>query len=215
MRRYAIKMSWLALMLGCSLTSCAQARSPEVASAPTEGGHKNLVSHKGQSTGERRKPSPTVPSPEPKRRCQANQLRLAVALSGSTMSQPFDDISITNSGARPCMLSGYPQIAAAGHRGFPDQPAPAVPVAIKVHHRIYERVDPGPHQILLRPRHHAFFSIGTGDAHDGPLFTLTRLTVILPGTRSPHILKVGLLANGPLGRMIPLGVTAINSSPHA
>jgi hypothetical protein len=131
------------------------------------------------------------------------------------MSQPFDDISITNSGARTCVLIGYPRIVVAGHRGFPDQPAPAVPVAITVRHRIYERVDPGPHQVLVPPRHHAFFSLGTADAYDGPLFTLTRLTVILPGTRSPKVVAVGLLANGPLGRKIPVGITAINRRPHA
>lgn len=130
------------------------------------------------------------------------------------MSQPFDDISITNSGARGCLLVGYPRIVAAGHRGFPDQSAPAVPVGIAVRHGIYERIDPGLHQVLVRPRHHAFFSIGTGDAYAGPLFTLTRLSVTLPGTRSPKVLTVSLLADGPLGRKVPVGVTAINRSPH-
>jgi hypothetical protein len=214
MRRYAVQTSLLVLGLGCSLTSCGQTGTAEVGSAPAKVAHKVQVSDTGQFTAERRKPSPRRPSPEPTPRCQGDQLRLAVAVSGSTMSQPFGDISITNSGVKACLLTGYPRIAVAGHRGFPDQPAPAVPVAIKVHHGIYERVDSGPHQLLVPPRRQAFFSIGTGDAYDGPLFTLTRLTVTLLGIRSPKVLTLGLLANGPLGRKIPVGITAINRSPH-
>lgn len=215
MRRYAIQTSLLVLLLGYSLTSCGQTRTAEVASAPAKVVHKVQVAQPRQPTAGRRTSSPKGPSPKPTPRCRADQLRLAVALSGSTMSQPFVDISITNSGARACVLTGYPQVVAAGHRGFLDQPAPAVPVAISVHHGIYERVDPGPHQVLVPPRHHVFFSIGTGDAYEGPLFTLTRLTITLPGTRSPKVLTVGLLANGPLGGKIPVGITAINRSPHA
>jgi hypothetical protein len=131
------------------------------------------------------------------------------------MSQPFADISITNSGTSTCVLTGYPRIALAGHLGFPDQPAPAEPVGITVGHRIYERVDPGPHKALVPGHHHVFFSIGTADAYDGPLFTLTRLTVVLPGTKRPQVLPVSLLANGPPGRKIPVGLTALNDSPHA
>jgi hypothetical protein len=147
-------------------------------------------------------------------RCQADRLRLAVELSGATMSQPFADISITNTGAQACVLIGYPRISVAGHHGFPDQPAPATPVAITVHHRIYERVDPGPHILTVLPQHRVFFSIGTADAYDGPLFTLTRLTVILPRTRSPKLLPISLLANGPPGTKIPVEITAINGAPH-
>jgi hypothetical protein len=147
-------------------------------------------------------------------RCRAEHLRLGVEFSDALMSQPFADISITNIGAQACLLIGYPRIAVAGHHGFPDQPAAAAPVAITVHHRIYERVDPGPHMLTVLPQHRVFFSIGTADAYDGPLFTLTRLTVILPGTRSPKLVPISLLANGPPGRKIPIGVTAMNGSPH-
>lgn len=148
-------------------------------------------------------------------RCQAEHLRLAVELSDATMSQPFADISITNTAAQACVLIGYPRISVAGHHGFPDETAPAMPVAITVHHRIYERVDPGPHVLMVMPKHRVFFSIGTADAYDGPLFTLTRLTVILPGSRSPKLLPIGLLANAPPEAKIPVGITAINGSPHA
>jgi len=136
-------------------------------------------------------------------------MRLAVTGGGSNMSHPFEDVSITNTAAKACVLMGYPWIAFAGHRGFPDRPAPAVHVAIRVNHWIYERVDPGPHQVLIPTRHRALFSIGAGDAYEGPLFTLTRLIVILPGTRSPEVLAVSLVANGPPGWRIPVGITAI------
>jgi hypothetical protein len=38
-----------------------------------------------------------------------------------------------------------------------------------------------------------------------------RLTVTLPGTRSATSLTIDLLANGPLGQKIPVGVTALSS----
>ena len=212
MRRFAVQTPLLAVVLGCSLTSCGQTRSPETAAVPTQ---VVRASHTGQPAAKRPERSQTTQRPEPPHRCQADQLQVTVVLSGAVMSQPFDDISITNSGARACVLSGYPRIAVAGHRGLSNQPAPAVPVAISVRHGIYERVDPGPHPVRVPPRHHVFFSVGTGDAYDGPTFTLTRLTVILPGTRSPHVLAVGLPANGPPGRRIPVGITAISRSPHA
>lgn len=213
MRRYALPVSLLALVLGASLTSCGATRSSEIAS-PQVKVVRGIQPRHPQRAADRPKPSPTTSSPAPLQRCKADKMRLSVALSGSTMSQPFDDISITNVGTRECVLTGYPQIAVAGHRGWPSQLAPSVPVGITVHHRIYERIDPGPHRVVVPPQHQVFFSIGTADAYDGPMFTLMRLTVILPGTRSPKVLPVSLLANGPPGRKIPVGLTAVNDSPH-
>lgn len=212
MRGWVVSTGLLVLVLGSSLTSCGQ--SPRIASPQAKVAHGTQATHPRRNV-DRPKPSPTTPSPASPRRCRADQLRLAVALSGSTMSQPFADISITNSGTSACVLTGYPRIVLAGHLGFPDQPAPAGPVGITVRHRIYERVDPGPHEVLVSEHHQVFFSIGTADAYDGPLFTLTRLTVVLPGTKSPQVLPVDLLANGPPGRRIPVGLTAVNDSPHA
>ena len=213
MRRSTVAPSLLGLVIGCSLTSCGQSLSPEIASPSTNVVQRAQAPHTKPTVSIRPERSSTVPSAAP-RRCHADQLRLAVALSASVASQPFDDISITNSGARACALIGYPRVAFAGHRGFSDQPAPTEPVAIRVRHRIYERFDPGPHVVVVPPQHRAFFSVGTADAYDGPLFTLTRLTVIVPGTRSPTTLRVSLDANGPPGSRIPVGVTAINRSPH-
>jgi hypothetical protein len=89
-----------------------------------------------------------------------------------------------------------------------------VAVDITVRHGIYERADPGRHRVVVPPQNQVFFSLGTADAYDGPLFTLTRLTVTLPGTRRPKVLPISLPANGPPGRAIPVGLTAVNDSPH-
>lgn len=146
---------------------------------------------------------------------QAGQTRLRVALIESAMSQPFADISITNHGTRACVLSGYPQITLTGRPGRSRKEVHAAPVEITVRHRIYERVDLGPHPIVVRPRQQVFFSIGTATAYDGPSVTLTRLTVVLPGTVSPTTIPLRLPASSPLGRKMPVGVTAIQRVPHA
>ncbi len=208
MRRYALPVSLLALVLGASLTLSGATRSSEIASPQVKVARGTQPRHPQRAADSPKpspspSPSPTTSSPAPLQRCKADKMRLTVALSGSTMSQPFDDISITNVGKRECVLTGYPQIAVAGHHGWPSQPAPSVPVGITVHHRIYERVDPGPHRVVVPPQHQVFYSIGTVDAYDGPMFTLTRLTVILPGTRRPKALPVSLLANGLPGRKVP------------
>ncbi|MGH3599715.1 MAG: DUF4232 domain-containing protein [Pseudonocardiaceae bacterium] len=126
--------------LAVTTTACSTHQSPHVAngtthppSAPT-----SFATTQGVSTR-------VVP------RCRAADVRMSVAKTAAVMSQPFSDISITNTRKHACVLIGYPGIAVAGHRGFPDQPAPAVPVGITVRHRIYERVDPGPHPVLVRP----------------------------------------------------------------
>jgi hypothetical protein len=140
---------------------------------------------------------------------------MSVALTGSVASQPFSDIALINTGTKPCVLSGYPRIEVRGVRGS-DQ-ATTVPLAVAVHHGLYERKDPGPHRVVLRPRHRAFFSIGTATAYQGGLHpvTLRRLTVVLPGTHVPQALSVNLLASGPAGGKIPVGITAVTASPHS
>ena len=143
-------------------------------------------------------------------------MRLSVALSGSSMSQPFADISVTNSGRRACVLTGYPRVAVVGFRAWPDKPAPSMRLRIAVHHGIYERVDPGPHRLVLQPLHDVFFSIGTATAYQGGLhpITMNRLSVILPRTHTPKTLAINLMATRPPGRKIPVGITALTASPR-
>lgn len=137
-----------------------------------------------------------------------------MALTGSVASQPFSDIALSNAGAKACALSGYPRIEARGVLGS-DQ-ATTVPLALTVHHGLYERADPGPHRIVLRPRHPAYFSIGTATAYQGGLhpIILTRLTVVLPGTDVFKMLGISLAATRPARGKIPVGITAVTASPH-
>jgi hypothetical protein len=91
-----------------------------------------------------------------------------------------------------------------------------VALAISVHHGLYERADPGPRRVVLRPHHEVFFSIGTATAFQGGLhpILLTRLIAVLPGTHVPLTVPIHLLASRPPGRRIPVGITAITASPH-
>jgi hypothetical protein len=91
------------------------------------------------------------------------------------------------------------------------------PLAITVHHGLYERTDPGPHRVLLRPHQDAFFSIGTATANQGGahLITLRRLTVVLPGTHVPKVLSINLPASRPAQGNITVGITAVTASPHS
>ena len=138
-----------------------------------------------------------------------------MALTGSVASQPFSDVALTNNTTTSCSLSGYPRIETWGIRGSGQ--ARTVPLTISVHHGLYERTDPGPHRVVLRPKHDAYFSIGTATAYQGGLhpITLTRLTVILPGTHLPQTLSIDLLASGPARANIPVGITAVTASPHS
>ncbi len=211
MRHVSVPAWLLAFLFVASLTSCEQTPPSQTVSprAPVSQATHSLP----------RQPPTSGPGDSARRptQCRANRLRLSVALSASTMSHPFADIAVTNTGTAPCVLSGYPRVKAGGHPGWPDSPASAMPMGIVVHHGIYERVDHGPHRVVVRPHHHVFFSIGTATAYGSAphVVTLTRLTVNLPGTRAPKTLAISLLATRPPGRRFPVGVTAITAATHA
>ena len=144
--------------------------------------------------------------------CRADRTRLAVVLTGSTMSQPFADIAITNTGLASCGLRGYPQIQAWGHEGVTET-IRSRRLGILVHHGIYERADRGARRLIVQPGRAAFFSVGTGAAYQGGLhpIIINRLCVTLPGTRSAQSLSVKLLATRPPGRRVPVGITAVRA----
>lgn len=129
------------------------------------------------------------------------------------MSQPFADISVTNTGAASCVLTGYPRIEAWGHEGLQDT-ARLVRLDILIHHGLYERADQGPRRVVVQPHHAAYFSVGTGAAYQGGAhpIVITRLSVTLPGTQSARTLSIDLIATRPLGRSIPVGITAVRSA---
>lgn len=151
-------------------------------------------------------------------RCRADDLRLSVTQTASVMSQPFSDIAVTNTGTQTCVLSGYPRIHAQGHpEGTDPDPSTVMQLPIAVRRgRSYERIDPGPHPVVIQPLHEVFFSIGTATAFQGGrhLITLTRLTIVLPVTNAPKTLPINLLASKPPGRRIPVTITAIGPSPQ-
>lgn len=148
--------------------------------------------------------------------CPAKLLRMTVDASGSVMSQPFADIALTNTGPSPCLLRGYPRLAVWGHPGWQHSPSPTVRERIVTQHGLYERRDPGPHLVVVRPHHNAYFSIGTATAYQGGLhiITLTRLAVGLPGLPDTKALSFRLNATRPPRRPIPIGITAVTLSPH-
>ncbi len=190
--------------LAAATTGCSRSHTPE-ASGPSEG---PAPSSSASTSAIPRRALTPLP------RCRADDVGLSVAQTGSVASQPFSDIALTNTGTTPCALSGYPRIEARGVLG---SRATTVPLAIAVHHGLYERTDPGPHRIALRPRHDAFFSIGTATAYQGGLhpITLRRLTVVLPGTQLRNLLSINLLSSRPVRGKIPVGITAVTASPHS
>jgi hypothetical protein len=117
MYRFAVPATLLTLVLGASLTSCGATRSPDAASPEANVAHATKPRDPNRTTDHPKPPSRT-PSPAAPHRCRAGKMRLAVAFSGSAMSQPFADISITNTATRACLLMGYPRIALEGLPGL-------------------------------------------------------------------------------------------------
>jgi hypothetical protein len=199
-RRASLAVTVMLLLLGSAATSCDETRSPP------DGGHAPSASNPTTASSPSRE-ARTSPPPT----CHVAHTHLAVAWTASEMSQPFADIAITNTGATSCLLKGYPRIQAWGHAGWQNT-ARRVPLAIVIHHgSIYERTDHGPRPVILQPHRAAFFSVGTAAAYQGGLhpIIITRLSVTLPGTHTPHRLPIELLATRPPGGKIPVGITAI------
>lgn len=186
----------LALLL--AVTGCARA---DTTSTVATGGHRPSVVR-----------GAAAPAAPVRRTCRAAQLRLVVARSGSVMSQPFADLEIRDTAATPCLLRGYPAIAAWGHHGWTRRPGTQlVRLGLVLHHGLYERRDPGPHPVVVGPHHPGLFSIGTATAYQGGLhpIMIDRLVVVLPGVRTPLRVHLSLVATRPSGARIPVGVTAV------
>lgn len=149
--------------------------------------------------------SPTV-SPSPTSACSGTHLRARIAVQGSEMSQPFIVVELRNTATVACTLRGYPALTARSDSG---------PMQIRVQHGVYERVDPGPHTVTLRPGGTTAFAVGTATAYGGGahLIMLRELMITVPGDTTPIRLPVtGMAASGPPGAAIPVGVTAFGTS---
>lgn len=199
--RASVVIAVLLSLLGGAVASCGGTSARSSRTGPPEESPAGAALSSHSSTG-----SPELSPPT----CHADRTRIAVALTGSTMSQPFADISVTNTGAASCVLRGYPQIEAWGHEGLQDT-ARSVRLDILIHHGIYERADQGPRRVIVQPQRAAFFSVGTGAGYQGGAhpIVISRLVVTLPGTHSPRTLSLNLIATRPVGRSIPVGITAV------
>jgi hypothetical protein len=143
-------------------------------------------------------------------RCESSSLAAHVVEFGSTASQPFLVISLTNEGTTGCHLRGYPAIAAIGHRAYTHETTRSLDIAVQ-HESIYERRDPGPRRVELDPNGNAFFALGTATAFDLPVYEITRLDITPPGSRIALRLRVTMPATGPANKPIPVGLTALQS----
>src|SRR3954447_8117489 len=78
-------------------------------------------------------------------RCHHDQLSPSLRTTGSTMSQPFVTVALRNEGTQPCLMKGYPALAAFGHA--PGAQIRRLPIEV---HRgsVYEREDPGPRTVV-------------------------------------------------------------------
>jgi photosystem II stability/assembly factor-like uncharacterized protein len=154
-------------------------------------------------------------TPRTARWCRTSDLRARVQTFGSVMSQPFMDIALRNAGATACALRGYASLDAFGaHSGAANHR-----LDVDVRHRdSYERADPGPHRVVLRPLQRALLSIGTAAAYQGGahLFEIDRLSLRIPHTGGPITLSgLQLYASAPRHRPIPVSLTAVYAGrPH-
>lgn len=194
------------LVIALAVAGCSQATAPLDTSAPS-------VTSDPADNG------PTTPVPiagshdiHPPRICPSRQLTAKVVGGGSEMSQPFLDIELTNQGTTACHLRGYVSLTAVGHPLH----GPNRRVEIALHRgSFYERVDPGPRRVDLQPGHSASFGVGTVTAFQGGkhLIDIIRLTITPPGGHTPISLHVEQPASAPVGKPIPVAVTAVEAVP--
>jgi hypothetical protein len=141
--------------------------------------------------------------------CTDAQLSGKVSRGGSQSSQPFEEIVLTNGGPDPCQLSGYPQLTAWGSTGK----GPSAQLdTVLTQGSTFEIPDPGPTKVALAPGGSAWFAVGAGTANGGPIVSIDRVVIDVgsaAGGKAGHVnVTLGMGANGPPGRAIPITVTA-------
>ncbi|MGD0393892.1 MAG: DUF4232 domain-containing protein [Acidimicrobiales bacterium] len=137
--------------------------------------------------------------------CQNAQLRARVTSGGSEASQPFVIIALTNNGPS-CSINGYPRIVSALGSVLSGGWVLPLPIAV-ADGPDYEHPDPGPRPTVLRRGSAVSFALGTNTA-SGTVYTITALSVILPGDSSPLKVPVHTLASAFAGSPVKLAVTA-------
>lgn len=136
--------------------------------------------------------------------CLGTQLSGKTTGEGAGMSQPYSVITVTNTSSSPCSLKGYPVLTGAS--------SAIGKVDISVNNgALFNLPSAKITSFVLAPKAKAWFALGSATAYTGPLVTITRITFAAQKGASvaeSSILKQELQANGPIGKPIPLGVTA-------
>jgi len=141
--------------------------------------------------------------------CTAAQLSGKTFAAGAEASQPFAQIVLTNGGPGPCGLSGYPALTAWGSTGH----GPSTQLkTVLTKGSIYEVPDPGPTTVVIAPGRFAWFGVGTATAYESPLVSIDRVVIDVGsaagGKASQVNVALSMTATSPLGRAVPITVTA-------
>ena len=153
--------------------------------------------------------SPTATPSQPAAVCTAAQLSGKVSRVGVQSSAPFAEIVLTNGGPGSCQLSGYPQLTAWGPTGH----GPSAPLkTVLTGGSTFEIPDLGPRTVVILQGRSAWFAIGTGTAYGSPLVVFDRVVIDVGSTAGGKASQVNvalsMYANSPLGKAIPVTVTA-------
>jgi hypothetical protein len=156
-----------------------------------------------------RAPSSSVAPSQAVAACTGAQLSGKVSRAGSVASQPFEEIVVTNGGPSSCQLSGYPKLTAWGSTG--QGPSSLLDTAL-TRGSTFEIPDPGPRNVVIARGKSAWFAIGSGTSSGGPIFSIDHVVMdVVPeaGGKAGQVnIALAMDASGPLGKAIPITVTA-------
>ena len=136
--------------------------------------------------------------------CSSSVLSAKQTGSGAGMSQPYSQITVTNTSSTACALGGYPSIT----RMWTKSGRKAITVK---RGSLGNMTDPGASRFVLGPGGHAWFAIGAATAYDPPLVTFTRVAFSTSSgatVAASVISTMQLPATAPTGKPFPIGVTA-------
>jgi hypothetical protein len=142
--------------------------------------------------------------------CSARDFSARQTGSGAGMSQPYVQITLTNTSGAACALDGYPTITGAWTR------TGRKPVTV-TNRNLQNIAGPAPHRFIVPSGGHAWFAIGTATAYDPPLVTFRRFGfATAPGSTllQRRTVAVQLQATAPSGKPYPVGVTAFAPGSH-
>ena len=142
--------------------------------------------------------------------CSARDFSARQTGAGAGMSQPYVQITLTNTSGSACALNGYPAITGAWTRTGRK--------AVTVTNRNLQNIaGPAPHRFVVPAGGHAWFAIGSATAYDPPLVTFRRFAFATSsggGLAGSRKVSVSLQATAPSGKPYPVGVTAFAPGSH-